>query len=65
MSDLVRVNLTLSFGRESVFDPVKRCLPGPFIPQGRVVTMRPGARQVASKWLKPYITSRVLMARSS
>jgi hypothetical protein len=26
--------------------PVKRCLPGPFIPQGRIVTMRPEARQV-------------------
>jgi hypothetical protein len=45
--------------------PVKRCLPDPFIAQGRVVTMRPGARQVASRWLKPYTASRVLMARSS
>jgi hypothetical protein len=40
--------------------PVKRCLPGPFIAQGRVVTMRPGARQVAPRWLKPYTTSRAL-----
>jgi hypothetical protein len=44
---------------------VKRCLPGPFIAQGRVVTMRPGARQVVSRWLKPYTTSRALMTRSS
>jgi hypothetical protein len=44
---------------------VKRCLPGPFIAQGRVVTMRPGARQVAPMWLKPYTTSMALMARSS
>jgi hypothetical protein len=29
------------------------------------VTLRPGARQVALKWLKPYTTSRVLMAMSS
>jgi hypothetical protein len=27
--------------------PVKRCVPGPFIAQGRVVIMRPGSRQVA------------------
>jgi hypothetical protein len=45
--------------------PVKRCLPGPFIAQGRIVTMRPEARQVAPRWLKPYTASRVLMARSS
>jgi hypothetical protein len=45
--------------------PVKRCLPGPFIAQGWVVTMRPEARQVAPRWLKPYTVSRVLMARSS
>jgi hypothetical protein len=36
---------------------VKRCLPGPFM-------MRPEARQVALRWLKPYTTSRTLMARS-
>jgi hypothetical protein len=47
------------------FAPVKRCLSDPFIAQGRVVTMRPGARQVAPRWLKPYTTSRVIMARSS
>jgi hypothetical protein len=40
--------------------PVKRCLPGPFIAQGRVVTMRPGARQVAPRGLKPYTASRAL-----
>jgi hypothetical protein len=34
--------------------PVKRCLLDPFIAQGRVVTMRHGAQQVASRWLKPY-----------
>jgi hypothetical protein len=45
--------------------PVKICLPGPFIAQGRVVTMRPGARQVAPRWLKPYTTFRVIMARSN
>jgi hypothetical protein len=44
---------------------VKRRLPEPFINQGRAVTLRPGARQVAPRWLKPYTTSRVIMARSS
>jgi hypothetical protein len=44
---------------------VKRHLPKPFIAQGRVVTLRPGARQVALWWLKLYTTSRVIMARSS
>jgi hypothetical protein len=29
--------------------PVTRCLPGLFIAQGRVVTMRPEARQVAPR----------------
>jgi hypothetical protein len=42
--------------------PMKRCLPGPFIAQGRVVTMRLGARPVAPRWLKPYTTSRALGA---
>jgi hypothetical protein len=45
--------------------PLKRCLPDPFIAQGRVVTMRPGTRQVAPRWLKPYTTFRALMAMSS
>jgi hypothetical protein len=45
--------------------PVKRCLPGPFIAQGRVVTMRSGARQVVPRWLKHYTASRILMVRSS
>jgi hypothetical protein len=45
--------------------PMKRCLASPFIAQGWVVTMRPGARQVAPRWLKSYITSRALMVRSS
>jgi hypothetical protein len=45
--------------------PMKRCLPDPFISQGWVVTMRLGARQVALWWLKPYTSSRALMARSS
>jgi hypothetical protein len=40
-------------------------LPGPFIAQGQVVTMKPRARQVAPRWLKPYTTSRAIMARSS
>jgi hypothetical protein len=40
--------------------PVKRCLPGPFIAQGRIVIMRLGARQVAPRWLKPYTASRAL-----
>jgi hypothetical protein len=44
--------------------PVKRCLPDPFIAQGRVVTMRPGPDRLP-RWLKPYTTSRALMARSS
>jgi hypothetical protein len=42
-----------------------RCLPDPFIAQGQVVTLRYRARQVAPRWLKPYTTSRVLLARSS
>jgi hypothetical protein len=45
--------------------PVKRCLPGPFIAQGEVDAMRPGTRQVALRWLKPYTASRALMTRSS
>jgi hypothetical protein len=36
-----------------------------YIAQGRVVTLRPGAREVAPRWLKSYTTSRVIMARSS
>jgi hypothetical protein len=44
---------------------VKWCLPEPFIAQGWAVTLRPGARQVALRWLKPYTTSRIIMARSS
>jgi hypothetical protein len=44
---------------------VKWRLPEPFIDQGRAVTLRPEARQVAPRWLKSYTTSRVLMARSS
>jgi hypothetical protein len=47
------------------FDPMNRCLSDPFIAQGRVVTMRPMARQVAPRWLKPYTASRALMVRSS
>jgi hypothetical protein len=39
----------------------KWCLPGPFIAQGQVVTMRLGARQVAPRWLKPYTVSRALV----
>jgi hypothetical protein len=45
--------------------PVKWRLPEPFIAQGRTVILRPGARQVAPRWLKPYTSSRVLMARRS
>jgi hypothetical protein len=41
------------------------CLPDPFIAQGRTVTLKSKAWQVAPRWLKPYTTSRVLMARSS
>jgi hypothetical protein len=46
--------------RKSVFDPVKRCLPGSFIGQSQIVTMRPEARQVVPRWLKPYTTFRAL-----
>jgi hypothetical protein len=53
--------LSLSFSSA----PVKWRLPEPFIAQGRAVTLRPGARQVVPRWLKPYTTFRVLMARSS
>jgi hypothetical protein len=45
--------------------PVKWRLLEPFIAQGQAVTMRPDVRQVAPRWLKLYIASRVLMARSS
>jgi hypothetical protein len=45
--------------------PVKQHLSDPFIAQGRSVTLRPGARQVVPRWLKPYTTSRILIARSS
>jgi hypothetical protein len=45
--------------------PEKRCLPVLFIAQGRVVTMRHRARQVALRCLKPYTTSKVIIARSS
>jgi hypothetical protein len=45
--------------------PVKRRLPEPFIAQGQAVTLRPGARQVAPRWLKPYTASSVIMDRSS
>jgi hypothetical protein len=44
---------------------VKWCLSEPFIAQDRTVTLKPGARQVVPRWLKPYTTSRILMARSS
>jgi hypothetical protein len=57
--------LSAGLDRLIFLTPVKRCLPGPFITQGRVVTMRPEARQVVPRWLKPYITYRALMGRSS
>jgi hypothetical protein len=40
-------------------------LPDSFIAQSRVVTLRPMAQQVAMRWLKPYTTSRVIIASSS
>jgi hypothetical protein len=57
--------LSAGLDRSIFLTPVKRCLPGPFIAQGRVVTMRPGARQVAPRWLKPYTASSALVTRSS
>jgi hypothetical protein len=45
--------------------PVKRHLPEPFIAQGQAVTLRPRARHVTLRWLKPYTAARVIMARSS
>jgi hypothetical protein len=45
--------------------PMNRRLPEHFIAQGRALTLRPVARQVAPRWLKPYTVSRVVMARSS
>jgi hypothetical protein len=53
---LKHVCLSLPFRLSSV----KRCLPGPFIAQGWVITMRPGARQMAPMWLKPYTIYRAL-----
>jgi hypothetical protein len=57
--------LSIGLDRPIFLTHVKRCLPGHFIAQGWIVTTRPGARQVAPRWLKPYTTSRALMARSS
>jgi hypothetical protein len=45
--------------------PVKRRLSEPFIAQHRTVTLRPGARQIVSRSLKPYTTSIIIMASSS
>jgi hypothetical protein len=59
------VYLSVGLDRPIYSTPVKRCLPSPFIDQGRVVKMRPGARYMAPRWLKPYTTSRALMVRSS
>jgi hypothetical protein len=57
---------SLPFSSANLFlTPRKRYLPGPFIAQGRVVTMRPMVRQVAPRWLKPYIASSAIMASSS
>jgi hypothetical protein len=50
---------------EPFSDLVKWCVSEPFIAQGQAVTLRPGARQVAPRWLRPYTSFRVLMARSS
>jgi hypothetical protein len=36
-----------------------------FYSSSGVVIMRPGARQVAPRWLKSYTTSRALMVRST
>jgi hypothetical protein len=44
--------LSVGLDRLIFSTPVKMCLPGPFIAQGRVVTMSLGGRQVASRWLK-------------
>jgi hypothetical protein len=45
--------------------PLKWRLSKPFIAHGRIVTLRPGARQVAPRWLKTYTTSKVIMVRRS
>jgi hypothetical protein len=37
----------------------------PFIAQGRTVTLRPGARQMPPRWLKPYTSYIIIMDRSS
>jgi hypothetical protein len=44
---------------------LKSRLPEHYIAQGQAVTLRPEARQVAPRWLKPYTTARVIMVRSS
>jgi hypothetical protein len=41
--------LSAGLDRPIFSTPVKRCQSAPFIAQGRVVTMRPGARQVAQR----------------
>jgi sugar phosphate permease len=64
-SACMSLSLSFFFTVNLFSTPRKRYLPGPFIAQGRVVTMRPGARQVAPMWLKLYTTSRTLMTRSS
>jgi hypothetical protein len=45
--------------------PVKWRLSEPFISQVRTVTLRPRTRQVIPRWLKPYTTYMIIMARSS
>jgi hypothetical protein len=40
-------------------------LPEHFIAQGRAVTLRPRARQVAPRWLKSHTALRVIMVRSN
>jgi hypothetical protein len=67
MGELSYIVLKHALPKPSLFfdPPVKRCLPGSFIAEDRVVTMRPGARQVALRWLKSYTASRALMARSN
>jgi hypothetical protein len=50
---------------QPICPPSEVRLPEPFIAQHRAVTLKPGARHVAPKWLKSYTRSRVLMTSSS
>jgi hypothetical protein len=48
-----------------VGDVQYRCLPDPFIAQGRAIILCPRAQRVIPGWLETYYSTRVFMARYS